>query len=372
MCIHYVTGILGFVLAVQTCAKHHGYLPKNVLVFGGNGFMGAALVGKLIERGDNLTLVNRGNWYWDSGTTIRPLITHVRCDRQMSLHSCTDINRLLHNNKIYFDAVVDFSGYHVRAVIEALTMLKGRIGRYIYISSDSVYEVCLKTHSQPSVETDAVRPHSPEDRNLFNERDDYGHRKLECEEVLDQQRQEVGGVPYVSLRLPDVIGPRDNTNRWWMYQLWLRLSGYLETPVSIPKFLLNRPLSFVYSDDVATAILNLLEYSLDKFDEAYNLACLETPTLMDVLESMKKHLNVSNIPIKINDDTNALYLFPSVKLGPISVHKAQTKIDWKPTSFEEIVSKNVMFYEDAIRNVRFDRPRKDIIRSMQAYFKRVQ
>lgn len=55
----------------------------------------------------------------------------------------------------------------------------------------------------------------------------YGHRKLQIEEELARQREE-GGVPYVSLRLPDVIGPRDNTYRWWIYQTWIRLADHLD------------------------------------------------------------------------------------------------------------------------------------------------
>ena len=43
-------------------------------------------------------------------------------------------------------------------------MLEGRFKRYIYISSDSVYEVCkMKHHEGYSTEQDAVRP---EDENL--------------------------------------------------------------------------------------------------------------------------------------------------------------------------------------------------------------
>ena len=35
-------------------------------------------------------------------------------------------------------------------------------------------------------------------------------------------------MPYVTLRLPDVIGPKDNTYRWWIYQTWMRLADHLD------------------------------------------------------------------------------------------------------------------------------------------------
>ena len=35
-----------------------------------------------------------------------------------------------------------------------------KVKLYIYISTDSVYDVCDKNHSHPSSETDSVRPQS--------------------------------------------------------------------------------------------------------------------------------------------------------------------------------------------------------------------
>lgn len=342
------------------------YEPKNILVLGGNGFIGAATSERLIARGDNLILVNRGNWYWDSGTTVKPHVTHLTCDRQRHLRHCQDLRHI--KDSVYFDAVIDFSAYHSEAVEDVLDLLKDKIGRYIYISSDSVYEVCHKNHSNPSRESDAIRPSDAEERLLMARKDDYGHRKLECEEVLVRQRQEGAGVPYVLLRLPDVIGPKDNTYRWWMYQLWLRLSGYLERQISIPEFLVNQRLSFVYSLDVADMIVQLTDSENDKFDNAYNLGTDEMPTLLEVLELMRSHLSIENIAIPVNNSAEAIYLFPSVKLGPIDSSKAKDILNWTPTSFENISRQTIRFYESAIRNKGFNLARKEIIKNMQAYF----
>ncbi|XP_033726249.1 uncharacterized protein LOC117315929 [Pecten maximus] len=343
-----------------------GYDPKNILVLGGNGFIGAATSERLIARGDNLVLVNRGNWYWDSHSTVKPHVKHLTCDRQRQLRHCEDLRRF--KDFVYFDVVVDFSAYHSEAVEDVLDLLKGRVGRYIYISSDSVYEVCSKNHSNPSRESDAVRPMNAEEKLQMAGKDDYGHRKLECEEVLVRQRQEEGGVPYVLLRLPDVIGPRDNTYRWWMYQMWLRLSGYLERQISIPKFLMDQKLSFVYSLDVADMVVKLTDCELGKFDNAYNLGTDEMPTLLEVLELMKRQLNLENTHIPVNDSAEAIYLFPSVKLGPVDSSKAKDMLNWTPTSFETISRQTIRFYEFAIRNKGFVLARKEIIRNMQAYF----
>lgn len=61
-----------------------------------------------------------------------------------------------------------------------------KVGVYVFISSDSIYEVC-RGSATPRVagEEDDKRPESEEERNLLNEGDSYGNDKLECEEVDD-------------------------------------------------------------------------------------------------------------------------------------------------------------------------------------------
>ena len=40
-----------------------------------------------------------------------------------------------------FDVVLDFSGYEPKWIHDNCQVLKGKVGVYIYISTDSVYEV---------------------------------------------------------------------------------------------------------------------------------------------------------------------------------------------------------------------------------------
>ena len=111
--------------------------------------------------------------------------------------------------------VLDFSGYEPKWVHDNCQVLKGKVGVYIYISTDSVYEVSIdKPTKRPSLETDAVRPKDENEVGLLKKKDPYGHYKLSCEEALAHYQQHKQGFPWVSLRLADVIGPRDTTNRW--------------------------------------------------------------------------------------------------------------------------------------------------------------
>ena len=97
-----------------------------------------------------------------------------------------------------------------------------------------------------------------------------GHFKLEAEEVLYNQRLE-GGFPFVILRLPDIVGPRDTTSRWWLYHLWVRLSGADPTrPVHTPRFLTEYALSLVYSEDVADVIVNMTMFGPQIEDQVHS------------------------------------------------------------------------------------------------------
>lgn len=51
--------------------------------------------------------------------------------------------------------------------------------------------------------------------------DKYGYDKLKCELYLARRKP----VPYVNLRLPDVLGPYENTNRYWCLMKWIQESG---------------------------------------------------------------------------------------------------------------------------------------------------
>ena len=66
---------------------------------------------------------------------------------------------------------------------------RSKIRRYIYISTDSVYEVCKEpSHEGPTFEEDAVRPEDPKEREAYAERDPYGSNKLDC-------KSHFGGIP---------------------------------------------------------------------------------------------------------------------------------------------------------------------------------
>jgi nucleoside-diphosphate-sugar epimerase len=230
---------------------------KSALVLGGNGMMGAEIVLVLAGKGYEVVSLNRGSRPWDFADRVLPSIARTIVCNRKHLAECTELAELLDGSAArFFDLVVDCSGYHGDWVEEAARLLRGHAGLYVYISTDSVYEVCVPaTHEGGlSVEEDAVRPSTREEVKAMKKKDSYGHAKLRGEEALERQlsrreesdRGAADGIPYVSLRLADVVGPRDVTDRWLLYQAWVLSHDLIGPPLGIRKALEKRPLSFVY------------------------------------------------------------------------------------------------------------------------------
>lgn len=235
---------------------------------------------------------------------------------------------------------------------------------YILISTDSVYDVCVrKLDGEPYKETDDIEPTDEEEKQLYS-RFAYGHNKLAGERELTDS-----GLTYVILRLPDVIGARDVTNRWWLYQIWTRLSSRLpQYSVGYPHFLKSYNISLVYSPDVASTIFNMIKDVGSVKNEAFNLAWPEMFTLKGILESMRSELGLdSDVDIKSwpSSDDGPFYLYPSGRRGPVDVNKAVKLLNWSPTPWKQAVKDTVAFYESAMRDKKYSIQVDEIIQQVE-------
>ena len=329
---------------------------RRILVFGGNGFIGSETVRRLLDKGDEITIVNRGNWYFDSSERIKPFVkAHFLCDRDKLLK--IDCEELLTSG--YYDAVIDFSSYNARQMKQVVDILHGRVGVYIYISTDSIYEVCEKTHSKPSIEEDAVRPKSPKKRLELKREEKYAHDKLACEEVLEQERKS-SGFPYVALRLPDVIGPRDSSFRYWTYHLWIRIHKAIQHPVHMPNGVMDVKFSLIHVEDAAKAIEKVLDVGPAAHNQAINLAFSEHFTLKKLLRDIADKLNVDELEF-ISDDDSTWYSYPTVTKGPLNISKAKILLGWEPMTWESSLDSLSSFLDDAMTEEKFVREREMLL-----------
>src|SRR5512138_1944641 len=100
----------------------------NVLVIGGSRFVGRLLVWRLLASGARVTVLNRGRILDPFGGRVERLL----CDR-----TGPDFERLLAGRT--FDAVVDLAAYTGDDGRRAASLLQGRTGHYVMISTGQVY-----------------------------------------------------------------------------------------------------------------------------------------------------------------------------------------------------------------------------------------
>lgn len=337
---------------------------RRVLVFGGNGFIGSEVVKDFIEKGYDITVVNRGNWYFDSKERIQPYVNHhFICDRDKAFKlECTELLK-----SGYYDIVIDFSSYTSKQIQQVTDILQDRVGLYIYISTDSIYEVCQKDHVAASREEDAVRPKSAKKRMQLRKSDTYGHEKLACEEVLRKQRQ-AGGFPYVALRLPDVIGPRDGSFRFWTYQIWIQTHRAIKEKVHLPLGVSDTKFSLIHVEDAAKAVQKIIEAGPKAHDQAINLAFEEYFTLKSLLTDIGRQLKVSDEIDFLTDEDRAWYTYPTVTKGPLDISRARLLLDWEPMPWSRALKSLTTFFEDAMTDKAFASEREmvlaDVIENM--------
>ena len=88
----------------------------------------------------------------------------------------------------------------------------------------------------------------------------------------------------MSLRLADVIGPWDDSCRFWKYIIWAKaakLTEKLKIQINASDHQ-NQKLSFTYSPDVGSAIIKEVTSAL-KTEGTINLACSDSMTLFQFL-----------------------------------------------------------------------------------------
>jgi nucleoside-diphosphate-sugar epimerase len=244
----------------------------HVLVIGGNRFMGIGLTWRLLAAGHRVTHFNRGGLPDPFGERVERL----RGDR-----TTLDFRTRLGGRS--FDAVVDFAGFKGSDVRACASILKGRVGHYLFISTGQVYLVRQGCPS-PAGERDydgalIARPDEPADISEW----EYGVGKRDCEDVLAEAWARER-FPSTRLRLPMVDGERDPQRRLEAY-LWRILDG---GPVILPDGG-QRPVRHVYAGAVVRAIVELLGRQ-DSFGRAFNLSQDEMPTLAEYVALLARLL----------------------------------------------------------------------------------
>jgi 2'-hydroxyisoflavone reductase len=178
--------------------------PLNLLFLGGTGFLGPHQVEYALARGHRVTLFNRGR----SATALYgDRVELLLGDRDTKVGD----GLMALTGKRTWDAVIDNSGYLPRHVRDSAELLKGRVGRYLFVSTASVYD---RTKPGTFDERGPMVPlPDPED-----ERDGrYGPNKAEGDRIV----RAVYGSRATVVRPTFVLGPGDDTDRfvYWLARI---------------------------------------------------------------------------------------------------------------------------------------------------------
>ena len=164
----------------------------QILVLGGTRFVGRATVEAALGRGDVVTLFNRGITNRD----LFPGAETVIGDRTEDLHSL---------GRREFDAVIDVACVDPRVARLSAEALRMRTGRYVFVSTVSVYADQSTTEAQ--VEDAPLAELKPD---VADPMENYGANKALCEQIV----QEVYGSRALIGRPGLITGPHDPTDRF--------------------------------------------------------------------------------------------------------------------------------------------------------------
>ena len=246
----------------------------RVLVIGGTLFIGRALVDQLLEHGDEIIIMHRGN-----GTPFGSRVGEIRCDR----NDIADVRAALAGRRfdVVYDNVYDWQrGTTADQVTAAAVAAADGLRRYVFTSTIAVYPAGGEYDEDASLVTsDHPNP--------------YGIQKSESERALfELQRRD--GVPVTTLRPTFIYGPHNPFDREAFF--WDRLLA--GRPIVVPEDGL-RTMQWVHVRDVARAAVLAASEDI-AVGHAYNLASYPPVTQVEFVRMLAKiadrQANLVHIP----------------------------------------------------------------------------
>jgi 2'-hydroxyisoflavone reductase len=207
----------------------------NLLVLGGSQFVGRHIVLQALERGHSVTTFTRGQ----TPDGLPDTVTRLHGDRDGQLDAL---------NTGSWDACIDVSGYLPRVVRQSAEALHGRVGRYLFISTVSVYapgERETTTEDSPLTELD--------DPTTEDVGANYGGLKVLCERLVS----ELYGERATHVRPHIVAGPDDHTRRFTYWPEALASQAEVLAPGDG-----SDPVQYIDARDLAAFVVHLLEQDM--------------------------------------------------------------------------------------------------------------
>lgn len=241
-------------------------MMKKVLILGGSNFIGRHLVESLLDSDSyDITLYNRQK----TNPELFPELKKVKGERQKMA-----ISNLKGSD---WDYVIDLSAYFPADLRDSLETL-GEVGRYVFISTCSVYD--MEDTSNRLKQEDAPIVKCTKAQEVDTGVQSYGARKAQCERILGESAYD-----YIILRPALVYGPYDQSDRlyYWLYQLKHKIG--LPLPENG-----ERLFSTCYIGDLISAIISAMHSEQGR--EVYNVVSQPANSIQEILNQAQAVLGL--------------------------------------------------------------------------------
>jgi nucleoside-diphosphate-sugar epimerase len=222
-------------------------MPEKILILGGSRFHGLQLAEHLSAAGDEIYVLNRGNYK----ACFHGGIKHIVADRNDS----GQLKRALEG--LCFSAVIDNNAYSPEQIESVLDLIRGKCNHYIFTSTAAVYLALHSDHRLKEEEAIGVidSPYSPMIK-------DYALNKFYAEDILRQKDKDFN---YTIIRLPNVFGVGDFVGKLCFFYYRFKDGGKVLLEEEVRHF------SLVCVQDVVRAVTSIINNE-KYFEKTVNVA----------------------------------------------------------------------------------------------------
>ena len=284
-------------------------------VTGGAGFIGSHLVKNLVERGNEVIVIdNLNTGKKENIEKISKKIDFFEID----IRDFSAVEDILKNiDGVFHEAALasvqdsfripdEFFEVNVNGT-ENIFKIGKKLGiKIVYASSSSVYGNPIRI---PIKESDGKNPFNP-----------YAKTKLEGDKLAEKYAK--NGLKVIGLRYFNVFGPRQSKEYAGVIKLFLERIQQGLSPLINGDGLQVR--DFVYVDDVVNANILAMESNID--DEFFNIGTNSTISVLDLANIIIKFSGLKLKPI------HQPAVPGDVKATQADITKAKMMLKWKPTT----------------------------------------
>ncbi len=307
---------------------------SHYLVTGGAGFIGSNAVKKLLELGEQVSVVD--DLSTGRKVNIEPFLNKITffqkdlSDEGVALEVTRGVDYVLHYAAIpsvprSIDNPIDTNNANINATLNLLVSCKENgVKRLVYAASSSVYGDQDPNHAK--VETMPVRPKSP-----------YGLQKYAAERYC-QLFAELYGLETICLRFFNVFGPNQDPASEYAAVIprFINAVDQDQHPVIFGDGKTSRDFTFV-DNNVHACIL--ASKSTDGVGEVFNIAMGDSTSLSGLVEAINKILG-KNVTAKHAPERPG-----DIKHSRADISKAEKLLGYRPiVSFEEGLRRTIEFY----------------------------